>query len=305
MKIGIVVLNWNQKHYTIKCLKSIRKLNKCVHMVDVYLVDNASTECEPHIFKKLFPEINLIVNQSNLGFAGGNNVGIKKALLDKSEAVMLLNNDTIVTSSLIKVLCNTFDSSVNIGIVVPKILFLKSKNRIQYAGGKFNMYTGSIKHIGFNEVDHGQYNYIKEVDFCTGAALLIKSSVFRDIGFFNEDYFLYAEDAEFSCRAIKNGYRIYYNGLAHIYHDESPSSGGYLNSFAFYLSKRNLFFLISEHGTSLQKKIFFTYSLTYFLISVFAYSLIKNKNIVLFKTYIKALAAFLKKEKGKPRKTKL
>ena len=300
MKIGIIVLNWNQRDYTVECLKSVNALKKDLHTIKVYLIDNASEECDPNVFEELFPEVKLIANENNLGFTGGNNIGISLAIKEDCDALLLLNNDTTVCSDLLNKLVQTLISEKNIGIVVPKILLLKQKNVIQYAGGKTNLYFGSYTHIGYGEHDDGQYNHVKVTEFCTGTAMLLKTDMIKEIGLLNDDFFLYAEDAEYSCRAKAFGYKLYYNGCAYIYHDESPSLGGYLNPKSFYMSKRNSFYLVAIHGTFLQKIVFFTYSLTYFMLGVFMYSLVKQKNLSLFFTYIKSFIAFLKKEKGKP-----
>ncbi len=228
-KVSIIILNWNGQKDTIDCLKSLEYLN--YPDFEIILVDNGSTDESVSNFKSQIPnfknKISLIENKENLGFSAGNNAGIKYALGKKTDYVLLLNNDTIVESEFLKELVGVGEQNSQptadqpkaekIGILGPKIYFFDDPQRIWFAGGKFNWISGS-SHIGFGEIDDGQYEISKKVSFITGCAMLIKKEVFEKIGFLDERFFLYYEDTDFCLRAKKRGFKCVFVPRAKIFH---------------------------------------------------------------------------------------
>jgi GT2 family glycosyltransferase len=237
MKIVIVVLNYNTKKEILDCLDSVSELKKNGHEISVLVVDNASTDGSSRTISKKFPQIPLIQNNKNLGFAGGNNIGIKKELESNPDGVLVLNPDTIVDQNLILELVKVARSDPKIGIIGPKIYFYPGrefhKNRyekaelgkvIWYAGGKIDWNNVLASHKGVDEVDHGQYEKEEETDFVSGAAMFVKREVFKKIGFLDERYFLYLEDLEFCQRAKQAGFKIVFAPQALVWHKNAAAA---------------------------------------------------------------------------------
>ena len=252
MKIAIVVLNYNGKENTLVCINSIKKLNKSNYKVELIVVDNASNDGSSEALSKI-KDIMLVKNDKNLGYSGGNNIGIKHALSLGSEYILILNNDTIVEKSLI---INLINSAKKGDIVSPKIYFAKGfefhKNRykkedlgkvIWYAGGKIDWQNVIGIHIGVDEVDHGQFSKRLEINLATGACILIRRQVFKKIGFFDEKYFLYLEDMDFCVRAKRAGFKIIFEPKAILWHKNASSGGGSGSGLQdYYISRNRLLF---------------------------------------------------------------
>ena len=262
-KIAVVVLNWNQPRLTIDCLRSINrsKTNREIK-IEVVLVDNNSKKENKKILSdwlkankdKLKVVIKLVENKTNLGFTGGNNVGIRYALRHKADYVFLLNNDTIIKDDCILNLWKTFKGR-KVGIAAPKIYYApgfefhkkryqpKEKGKvIWYAGGKIDWNNILGKHIGVDEVDKGQFNKMKCIDFATGCAMMVKEEVFKKIGLFDERFFLYLEDLDFSYRAQKAGFKIIFNPQAVVWHKNAGSSSSGSALQQYYITRNRLLF---------------------------------------------------------------
>ena len=247
-KIAIVVLNYNGLGNTLDCLESLRKLETGENSVEFIVVDNASTDGSDQALSKL-KDIELILNDKNLGYSGGNNIGIKKALERDADAVLILNNDTIVDKDLIKNLIKALQFS---DIICPKIYFAPNfefhKKRykkadlgkvVWYAGGRIDWDNILGIHIGVDEVDRGQFEKSGEVDLATGAAMLVKKEVFEKIGYFDEKYFLYLEDMDFCVRAKGAGFKIIFEPKAIVWHKNAGSAGGSGSKLQDYYITRN------------------------------------------------------------------
>ena len=244
MKLGIVILNFNGLEDTLECIKSIKKLNNTTILV----VDNASTDKSKEVLEKI-SGVRLIINKINLGFSGGNNVGIRYCLENKFDLMLVLNNDTLLADSTIEELLRGTKAA---DIISPKIYFAKNyefhKDRykekdlgkvIWYAGGNIDWQNVIGGHIGVDEVDNGQFDQAREVDFTTGAAMLVKREVFEKIGLFDERYFLYLEDMDFCVRAKKAGFKIMYEPKAIVWHKNAQSLGGSGSKLQDYYITRN------------------------------------------------------------------
>lgn len=240
---------------TIECLKSISKLNipKSIS-VDSVVIDNASSDNSVKKIKEEFPKIIMIENQTNLGFTGGNNEGMRYALKSGADFVVLLNNDTIVHPGLVENLLKPFEHDT-IGGVVPKIYFEKGyefhKNRykdrdrgkvIWYAGGKMDWKNLIGENIGVDEVDHGQFDIRMEIKLATGCCFMVRSDVLKNVGMFDDRYFLYYEDADISERIKKAGYKIIYEPEAIVWHKNAESSGVGSELHDYYITRNRLLF---------------------------------------------------------------
>lgn len=265
MKVFIIILNFNGREFILQCLDSVKKLRTDGCGLETLVVDNVSTDDSFELIKQNYPDLRLLVNKENLGFAEGNNVGIRDALKNGADFVLILNPDTIVDKDLVVQLISAIGGSATggkvaslnnqIGIVGPKIYFApgyefhkvryKPEERgkvIWYAGGIVDWKNVLASHRGVDEVDQGQYNQAKKTDFVSGCAMMVKREVFEKIGLFDPKYFLYWEDNDFCQRARKAGFGIFYTPGAKMFHLNagSSASGGPLQEY--YTTRNRLLF---------------------------------------------------------------
>jgi GT2 family glycosyltransferase len=242
-RVSIIILNWNSYQVTLDCLLSLRKID--YPNFEVLLVDNGSVDGSPEKLIANAPEVKLIRNATNLGFAGGCNVGMRDALHRGTDYVLLLNNDTIVAPDFLSQLVRVAESDVKIGAVSPKILFFDHPDRLNYAGGEQRPWRLSPKVFGLRQLDDGSYDRIREVSLLTGCAFLIKAEVVRKIGVMEEIYFHFYEDIEWSLRVLKAGYKTLYVPAAKIWHKEHyvtdrNQGNGFIE---FHLARANMIFV--------------------------------------------------------------
>ncbi|MFH1610428.1 MAG: glycosyltransferase family 2 protein [Patescibacteria group bacterium] len=227
-KISIIIVNYNGQDFLSDCLESVLKSN--YPNFEVIFVDNNSNDDSINIVNK-FSEVKIIKNNKNLGFARANNIGIKQA---SGDAYFLLNNDTIINPELVTVLSKELFSSEQIGIVGPKIYFLKQNEKpenqktIWFAGGKINWKTAKSWHIGKDKDDSDYKDQKKEVDFITGCALMIKKEVVSKIGLLEKKFFAYYEDADWCQRAKKAGYKVVYVPFDGVWHLKSATASRHI-----------------------------------------------------------------------------
>lgn len=235
-KIAVVILNYKVKDTTLKCVSSI--LKSTYKNLQIIVVDNNSMD---GIENELPKENNIVFIQTgeNLGYSGGNNIGIKKALEMKSEYILVLNPDTEIDKNATKNLLIKA-KKYNAAIVCPKIYFSNSKI-IWFAGKEFDSMNVLGKHRGVDLKDLGQFDE-DNVTVATGAAMMVRRDVFLKIGFFDEKYFLYLEDSDFSLRAQKAGFKIMYVHDAIVYHENAKSTG--LGSFLqdYYITRNRMYY---------------------------------------------------------------
>ncbi len=227
--VYIIVLNWNGKNDTIECLRSLRGMT--YPNARVLVVDNGSTDDSVDSIAQLFPDITILRNEKNLRFAGGNNKGIEHALTKKADAILLLNNDTIVENNFLTAMIDELLSNEQNGMVGPKILYFAAPKKIWFAGGIIKWHQGWMMHRGIREDDHGQYDYPTSTDYISGCCLLVKREVVEKIGMLDESYFIYGEDADWCERAKREGFLLRYAPKAIIWHKVSASSGGNLSLY--------------------------------------------------------------------------
>lgn len=249
--IAIVILNFNGLADTLECLASINRLDKNGNKVRTIVVDNASVDGSAEALSKL-KDIDLILNDKNLGYSGGNNVGIKRALNLKCERILVLNNDTTVDVKMLTHLEKATDEG---DIICPKIYFAPGfeyhRDRykksqigkvIWYAGAHIDWDNIMGVHEGVDDVDEGQHQKSKQIEFATGAAMYVKREVFESIGSFNEKYFLYLEDMDFCVRAKKANFKIIFEPKAIVWHRNAGSSGSGSKLQDYYITRNRLLF---------------------------------------------------------------
>ena len=251
-KLSIITVNYNGLKDTCALIESI-PFNE---NMEVIVVDNASKQDEASIIQKLYPQIKVIQSEKNLGFAGGNNIGIKEA---KGQFLFLINNDTVFKEFNIEPLIKRLESSPNIGIVCPKIRFTWGAKPIQYTG-----YTPLSKiavrnqAIGYGEEDKGQYDVPHPTPYAHGAAMLIKREAIEKVGFMPENYFLYYEELDWSMMFTRAGYEIWYDPACTIYHKESQSAGQNSPLRTYYIT-RNRLLLVKRNWHGIYKYLAYCY----------------------------------------------
>jgi GT2 family glycosyltransferase len=217
--VTIIMLTWKSYEVTRDCLLSLRSLD--YRNFEVLLVDNASGDGSPEKLAAEFPEVKLIRNAENLGFPGGNNVGIREALKESTRYLLLLNNDTIVAPDFLSQMVRVAETDPSIGVVNPKIYFFEPSDRLWCAGGCYTPWWSLSRARGVHERDVGKYDRTEEISFATGCAFLIKTEVVRRIGLLDETFFLGFEDLDWSLRVAQAGYKIYYVPTSVIWHKDS------------------------------------------------------------------------------------
>jgi GT2 family glycosyltransferase len=227
--IYVIVLTWNGKADTLECLRSLQNL--AYPNARILVVDNASEDGTGEAVRSLFPRVELICNDSNLRFAGGNNAGIEYSLRLGADYVLLLNNDTVVDLDFLTPLVQKAEEDKQIGIVGPKIWHYGESKRIWFAGGRIEWWKGWVSHIGIRATDAHQYDTLREVDYITGCCMLVKREVIKAVGTLDEKYYLYGEDVDWCIRARQAGFKVVYVPSSHVWHKVSTSSGGHLSWF--------------------------------------------------------------------------
>jgi len=257
-RVAVIIVNYNGWQDTIDCLKSISRLNLVDIKLRTVVVDNDSSNDSYDQLTEFITKEEELVNvelvklPNNSGFSGGNNVGIKSAVAQGDDYVIFLNNDTMVDPNLVTELVKTANKKVS--IVVPKIYFAKGyeyhKERytkaeqgkvIWYAGGKIDWNNMYASHRGVDEVDRGQYDVSEQTEFASGCCMLLSCELFEEVGYLDDDLFLYLEDLDFCLRAKRVGYEIIYAPRALVWHKNASSSdkpGSKLHQY--YLTRNRL-----------------------------------------------------------------
>ena len=247
--ICIIVLNWNGLKETLDCLASLRRIS--YPRFKVIVVDNASTDGSPKAIAEQFPEALLIRNQVNAGFDGGNNIGMRAALREGAEAVLLLNNDTIVCPELLRRLADAAAFLPRAGVLGPKIYYHESPDVFWWAGSRSSYSTTgwmlTYTQEGKRQRDEGQYDAISRIAAVIGCAIYIKSEVLREVGLLDERFFSYHEEYDLCRRAEDAGWYCYFVPEAKVWHKVSMSMGGEYSPSLYYLWTRNWMLLSRKH----------------------------------------------------------
>jgi GT2 family glycosyltransferase len=238
--VSIITLNWNSTAVTCDFLRSIKEQNTYPN-IEVIVVDNNSKENPTQSLHQAYPLVKVICNNSNLGFSGGNNVGIRQA---KGDYLFIVNNDTEFTPHLLEGLMEVFQQNTDAGVVCPKFHYFFEKGTIEYAGYKaVNIFTGRNAMIGSREKDEGQYNEVKETKYAHGGGMMVSRKVIEEVGLMPEEFFLYYEELDWSVRIRKKGFKIYFQPASLIYHKESMTTGKTSPLKTFYLTRNRILFM--------------------------------------------------------------
>ncbi len=241
-KVSIVILTWNAYKMTAQQLVDVSKLDTSGIIAETIIVDNGSTdETIEKLSKYKLPNMGykFIETGKNLGFAGGNNIGMRDAIKRGAEYIILMNNDLILSKDILTKMVSLAESDKTIGTIAPKMYFAKGYefhkdrykkselgNVIWYAGGIIDRKNVYSFHRGVDEVDLGQYDTISDTDYTNGACVLITKEVIKKVGYMDESFFLYWEDADYSEQIRRAGLRVVYTPETKLWHMVSVATGG-------------------------------------------------------------------------------
>jgi GT2 family glycosyltransferase len=259
-------------------LTSLAKI--CYPNAEVIVVDNGSQDDSGARLRREFPSVTHIRSEKNLGFTGGNNLGIDHAMKNGCDHVLLLNNDTIVTRSFLEPLVERLESADDIGAVSGKIYYARQalggkENVIWYAGSFQKWHTG-YHHSGVLEVDTGKFDVARDVAYASGCLMLMRGELIRKIGGLSEEYFIYWEEADWCRRAQKLGYRSVYEPRSVIYHNFRSALLGHETPFHMYMQYRNAFIYARKHYRGLEKLRYWLFYPIYIAYRIYLDIKVKN-----------------------------
>ena len=286
-KLSIITVNYNGFHDTCELIDSI-PLNE---EMEVIVVDNASKQNEAQLLQQKYPQIKTIRSEANLGFAGGNNLGIKAA---KGKYLFFVNNDTLFKSDThFDALIDRLESNENIGMVCPKIRFSWDQCPIQFAGyTPLSPITLRNHSIGFGEEEKGQYNTPHPTPYAHGAAMMTKREVIDKAGLMPECFFLYYEELDWSMMITRAGYEIWYEPNCTIYHKESQTTGQQSPLKTYYITRNRLLF-VKRNVSNMMKYLSYAYIIGIVTLKdILKYSFSRRFDLV--KATINGITSFLK-----------
>ena len=238
-ELSVITINYNGVKDTCELLETLPLDDASL---EVIMIDNASKEDEATVIEQRYPQVKVIRSKRNLGFAGGNNLGIQAA---RGKYLFFINNDTLLRpqTSDFRPLIARLESNAKIGAVCPKIRFSWGNNPIQYAGyTPLSRITLRNRAIGFGEDDHGQYDTARQTPYVHGAAMMVRREVIEEAGVMPECYFLYYEELDWSLMIRRAGYDIWYDPQCTIYHKESQATGQNSPLRTYYITRNRLLF---------------------------------------------------------------
>jgi hypothetical protein len=271
-RVSFVILNWNGVRDTRDCLASLKKISYPNY--EVIVVDNHSKGDDIAILQREYGSyIRIIQNSENLGFAGGNNVGIGLVLREsRSEYIMLLNNDTTVKYDFLEHLVKRARVGGDLGVIGPEIRSYQDMGLVQSRGGILSLYTGWRQVGGSLHPSRFKDQNKFTLKYYSGSALMIPTAVLKQVGAFDEQYFYYTEDVDLGYRIYLAGYKIVCVSEAIIYHKEAMSVGGNVrNPLTAYYETRNGIMFIRKHGNWFQRGVFIIGYLALLLINFILY----------------------------------
>ena len=286
--LSIITINYNGLKDTCELIDTLPLNNETI---EVIVVDNASTQDEATELEKRYPLIIVIRSDKNLGFAGGNNLGIKAA---HGKYLFFINNDAILPQpSALSLLITRLESSDQIGMVCPKIRFTWGKQPIQYAGyTPLSKITLRNKSIGFGEQDNGQYDTPHPTPYAHGAAMMVKREIIEKVGMMPECYFLYYEELDWSMMIRRAGYEIWYEPACTIFHKESQTTGQ-MSPLKTYFITRNRLLFAQRNAQKDTKYLTYVYLIIVVATKDISFHLLRGKSD-LARAVIKGITDFIK-----------
>lgn len=236
-KVSVIILNWNGKDDTLECLGSFKKIGYTNY--EIIVVDNGSSDGSEEVIKSQYPDIVLLQAGENLGYAGGNNVGISWALKHGTDYLLILNNDTVVAPDLLNAFVDAAILLPQGSILGAKIYFYDKPDTLWCAGGRWLSDHSRFEHVGGGKIDSEDFNSVVEVDYITGCALFADAETFKDIGLLDEQLFLTYEETDWCYRARAKSHKCLVVPTAKLWHKVSSSFGGATSPIVTYFMVRN------------------------------------------------------------------
>lgn len=266
--IGIVTVLYNSSKVLVDFFQSLEE--QTFKEFVLYIVDNNSPDNSLEVAKELASRVVfksvILPQEENWGVAKGNNIGIKRALEDGCDYVILSNNDVVLEKDCIGLLLEGLNSQ-NASLAVPKIYFFGTEKIIWSAGGRFETPRCINPHRGYREKDEGQYDSICRVDYSPTCFMLIRKEVFQRVGFMDENYFVYYDDADFIWRAVRKGLEdLVYVPNSVMWHKESYSTGGSKSDFYIHFYNRNKIYFVRKNFSFFQRIVFGVYIVVQYII---------------------------------------
>ena len=291
-KVTVIILNWNGKEDTLECLASVKKID--YSNFEILLVDNGSVDDSVEAVSEHYPDVTLLQTGDNLGYAGGNNVGIRYALDNKAEYVLLLNNDTVVDVQLINALIVASKAIVNRAIMGGKIYYYAQPDTLWYAGARWIPDKLDFEHIGLGQKDTKIFDELTKTDYVTGCLMFVPAEIFRQVGLLDEDFFLIYEETDWCYRAKKYGYDCYYIPTVKIWHKVSVSFGGSQSPIFEYFMARNRLLWASKHLGFLSRVKVYGQYLNRIWTRIFPNFILADASIPIVKRYVWSIVSWLK-----------
>lgn len=255
-KVSIITVNYNGCADTCEMIESLKQHEN--YPYELIVVDNGSASLEDYtLLKEKYPDVKVIRSDDNLGFAGGNNIGIQFAT---GNYLFFLNNDTIITRPILEILVKRLESNAKIGCVSPKTTFWPQSNKLQYAGAtKMSYITLRNEFTGYMQEDDGRFDTPQETAFANGAAMMIRSVDLQKYGLMAEHYFLYYEELDWCAFMQKAGFSIWYEPQAVVGHKESASVGLQSPLQVYYHTRNRLIFAKRTLSDSFERRCSYLY----------------------------------------------
>jgi GT2 family glycosyltransferase len=299
-RVSIIVLNWNGLKDTIECLESLKKITYPNY--EVIVVDNGSKGNDAQVLEEKFGDyIHLIRNNKNSGYTGGNNIGVRYALTySVPDYVLILNNDVVVDQAFLTEMVGAAADG-QVGLVGPKAyVYGSSDSRLELVWYEVDMHKGKASHVGRWEIDHGQYDEVRQVDYVQGSCLLVRQEVIQTVGLFDEEYFCYWDETDYCYRVREAGYRIIYAPHAKIWHKKFLNLKPWYRTLrrrdqvntlpaSLYFMTRNNFKFMGKHATKAQYRSFLFYFFGYRFWFMSAVCLLYHRDIKLLIAFLRGV----------------
>lgn len=296
-KVAIILVNWNSLTVTADCIDSLQDV--LFKDFTVILVDNGSADKSGRQLKEKYEHIHLIESATNLGFTGGNNLGMQYAIEHNFEYQLLLNNDTFVKPDFLSVLVQYMNEHSDIGVIQPLIYFAHNRSLVWDGGSYFNRWLGYPYTKNNGKPLEPVNSMIKEVDWVTGCAFFTRTSILKKAGLLAENLFIYCEDIDLSFRIKKEGYRLMFHPGSVVYHiagmsNRSKTKGkeGFVNPVVHYLNVRNRIWLLKKYTTLPYSPCVIVFNFFY-IVALMAY-FVARLRFTKFKSVLKAVKDGLK-----------
>ena len=272
-KLTVVILNWNRCQDTIDCVCALQR--QTLQDFATIVVDNGSRDGSATVLEERFPDVRIICNGTNLGYAGGNNVGIRAALEMGADYVLLLNNDTVPGEEFLERLLAGATVDKNIAAAGPKVIWDVDPPTLWGAYARITYHKNIVRIEGFTCPDVNAFSEPEDVDAVIGCGIMMSRTALEEVGLLDEEFFAYHEDVDWCCTAHEKGYRIVYVPSAVLPHKGSRSTGGGYDSPIMYFGGRNSVLFVKKHA-SLRQLLIFSFFVTYDLLRGLARALLRR-----------------------------